>query len=707
MMAIPIFPFPQWARTNADAFALDTDVLIVADGDHAATAQFLANELQEQHALTLTTDAVAPTDRATITLGLFGELPSNVAHEVRQAGGYTLAIKTNAIRITGYDAAGIFYGVQSLLQLVAAARGDGEPQDDTILLPGVQIVDWPYKPLRAIHLYMPGRKHLPFFKRLLALLASLKYNTLFLEVGGGMEYKRRPEINRAWEKFCVEADAYPGGATALYHRSQPFTKDSTHTELGGGSFLTQQEVAELLAYAHSLHIEVIPEVQALSHCYYLCCAYPEIAERADDPWPDTCCPSNPLTYEVLFDVMAEVIEVFAPRIMHIGHDEVYHMGLCPRCQGKAAADLLADEIMQIYNFLAPQGVRLAMWGDKLLPFEAGGQGGVEIIHTHPTTGEQTIFPETYQAIAQLPRDILMSEWLGNSDPRAIDFFIKQGFEVCCGNFGGNFEAHAFPHWMERSAAPGVIGAQVPTWCEISEFALGYNGSIFNTLFSAPLLWWSHYQDLDREFLLQHIAARMPAVRRHLGEATVLTEASQNSLLAQALPIANQVAPAFAPLRPAALLNVQSPALTITVGAPANGLRFTHTCHTSKHRRPTWAIANPYEHPAANLLAYYTVRYADGEEVELPIHYGTHCARWDIPFGESHDAIPYAADPVAIERDPSGRRVTLYTYEWTNPQPHKAVADVTLSYLGDEQGSIWLFDLATLTHTSTKSNTVPK
>ena len=54
---------------------------------------------------------------------------------------------------------------------------------------------------------MPGRKDIPFFKRLLAWIASLKYNVLFLEVGGGIEYKRRPEINRAWEKFCAEADA--------------------------------------------------------------------------------------------------------------------------------------------------------------------------------------------------------------------------------------------------------------------------------------------------------------------------------------------------------------------------------------------------------------------------------------------------------------------------------------------------------------------
>lgn len=115
------------------------------------------------------------------------------------------------------------------------------------------------------------------------------------------------------------------------------------------------------------HIEIIPEVQSLSHSYYLCCAHPEIAERQDDPWPDTYCPSNPKTYELLFDVMDEVIAAFKPRIMHIGHDEAYTFAICPRCQDRSSADLLAGDINTIHEFLASRGVRPFIWCDKLTP----------------------------------------------------------------------------------------------------------------------------------------------------------------------------------------------------------------------------------------------------------------------------------------------------------------------------------------------------
>ena len=143
-----------------------------------------------------------------------------------------------------------------------------------------------YKPLRGVHFYLPGRGQIPFFKRVLTWLSGLGYNTLFLEIGGGMRYERHPAINAAWERFCAEATAFSGGAFGI-QRSQPFPKDSTHTELGSGSYLEKAEVADLVSYARALGIDVIPEVQTFSHSYYLCGAYPEIAERGDDPWPDT------------------------------------------------------------------------------------------------------------------------------------------------------------------------------------------------------------------------------------------------------------------------------------------------------------------------------------------------------------------------------------------------------------------------------------
>ncbi|NIR01632.1 MAG: family 20 glycosylhydrolase, partial [Gemmatimonadales bacterium] len=64
--------------------------------------------------------------------------------------------------------------------------------------------------------------------------------------------------------------------------------------------------------------------------------------------------------------MEEVIEVFKPRIMHIGHDEAYTFRICPQCRKRTAHDILAGDINKIHSFLTSRGVRPLMWGDKLM-----------------------------------------------------------------------------------------------------------------------------------------------------------------------------------------------------------------------------------------------------------------------------------------------------------------------------------------------------
>ena len=87
-------------------------------------------------------------------------------------------------------------------------------------------------------------------------------------------------------------------------------------------------------------------MQSLSHCDYLVIPHREIAEHPDDPYPDSYCPSNPRSYELLFDVIDEVLDVFKPQTVNIGHDEWYSAGFCPECRKKDASDLLAGGCVQ-------------------------------------------------------------------------------------------------------------------------------------------------------------------------------------------------------------------------------------------------------------------------------------------------------------------------------------------------------------------------
>jgi hypothetical protein len=608
--------------------------------------------------------------------------------EIHRPGGYLLDIRPEGILLAGYDAAGCFYAEQSLRQM---AEDDG--------LAYVSIQDWPYKSLRGIHLFMPGREDIPFFKKLLNWLATLKYNTVFLEVGGGMRYHKHPEINTAWEKFCREAEAFPGGPDALMVEGTRFIKDSPHTELGGGSFLEQDEVRGLVEYARSLHLEILPEVQALSHAYYLCCAYPEIAELPADPWPDTFCPSNPLSYEIYFDVLSEVIEVFQPRLVHVGHDEVRTLGVCPRCQGKSGNDLLGDNLLKIYHFLKERGIRMAMWGDTLLPFSfnmwEGGTARRMVRHN----GNFADVPETFRAIEKLPRDILISEWQGNTNPLPMEFFIKEGFEVYCGNFGDNFFAHNYTRWDERSVSPQVLGGEVSTWCAVSEFAFAYNGCLFNMAFSAELLWWSHYRDAERGRLTAQLAGVLAKTRRQLGrDATTGTEICASISLAT--PVFH---PVFAPHISGHLLDSDHPEVSISVNASGLGLVFTHLCQTVQHRKPTWELSDLYRHPDENRLVCYRVRYQDGNLVEFVFHYGTHLSRWDVPYGEHVDAIPYAAEPLSMRQAATGERITAYRTTWSNPHPEKVILSVDAAFLGESPAALWLTDLALMQESKQSKN----
>ena len=707
-----LYPRPQILQAEGGEFRTGGEVTVMAgdpSGDEAAT--WLVTALAGDAASEVASDMVwlpaghsgerpAPAVRfvdagpADIWVGTLDgggrELLMGRGVEARpdagRAEGYVLHAGEEGIVVAGCDGAGVYYGVQTLLQ---ALRRDGE----SLGMEKGEIQDWPHKAVRGVHLYMPGRERIPFFKRWVTWLSSLKYNTMYLEVAGGMELERHPAINEAWVEFCETAANLPGGQRGLQD-SQPWVKDSTHTELAEGGFLTKAEVVDLVAWARQHHIEVIPEVQTLSHSYYLCMAYPDIAERQDDPFPDTFCPSNPRTYEILFDVLDEVIEVFEPRLVHIGLDEIINLGHCPLCKGKSGAELLAGNINRVHGYLAARGIRTGMWGDKLLPLATGGRfgGGMAMDDSNSYWGRANTIPATYEALGMIPRDIQITNWYWAIDPEASKVFTGEGFEVVLGNFGGNFAAQKLTGWNEVGAPAGILGAEVSTWCEVSDFAFGYNGSFYNMIFAAQMLWWSQYRDLDREEVTAATARETALLRRFLGGPPPLSQRGSGEEVLLPSDTGGAAGPVVPLPHAVAGVSASQPTLEVSFAGAVQGLRFTHGCTTGKQRRATWLLADPTAFPEEDLLAVYVVGYADGAVEEIPIYYGSHLGPWDVPYGEAIDAVPYLADPVPAGRDAAGRRITLYAWEWTNPRPGAEVASLRLEYRGDEGGAVWLTEL---------------
>ena len=462
----------------------------VADGD----AVFAPFSQPEDPALAAVTEQLP-----TAPDGFYGSIefirpiPEEVLSEARSLlhtdrdraeDSYLVDTRESAVRVYSDGLRGLIYGAYALLQ-DARDSADGKSVRRGLLW------DLPRCPFRGLKVYMPAPDNLESFYRTVDLLLSLRYNTVIIEVGGAMEYKKHPEINSAWIDYCREMARYPDRANEIQNKTYPWGKNSIHFENGGGRWLTQDTVRTLVKYCKDRGMEVIPECPTLSHSDYLLMPHPELAERSDDAWPDAYCPSNPDTYQLVFEVLEEVLGVFEPKIVHIGHDEYYSIGVCPRCRGKAAENIYADDVTKIHDWLAERGVRTMLWAEKLLDaIGLNGEhfGGSEARERRPDGTVEIVRPATWRAIDLIPRDIIAHHWYWSIAEYFDDEFVKRGIPFLYGNFG----PANFLDWNRR-LAQGAAGGSPSHWSSLEDATMQRNG-VFLSLFLGRRMFWDETWD---------------------------------------------------------------------------------------------------------------------------------------------------------------------------------------------------------------------
>ncbi len=320
------------------------------------------------------------------------------------------------------------------------------------------------KEIKALKLYLPAKERFEDFYKIVDYAAHLKYNTLILEIGGGMEYKLHPEINVGGEKYTAQFKEF-SGKSIQFQDSFDFPKNSIHWENAGGSYLSQDDVKMLLQYCRNYNFDVIPEVPLLSHSDYLLTEHKEFAENQEDPWPDSYCPENENVYALVFDVLDEIISVFAPTVVHIGHDEWVNFGLCEKCKKQNAAELFAKDIRRIYDYLKEKNIRTMMWGDKLLPLtDSRGVtwGGARCIWFDAKTHKilTRYLPATCQAIDLIPNDIIIMHWSWVFGEKYLQEFLHRGFSVVLGNY------YAHRYFSEKKYKGKIAGFCVSNWANV-------------------------------------------------------------------------------------------------------------------------------------------------------------------------------------------------------------------------------------------------
>ena len=685
-----IFPKPQSIESGIGAFKLKESLTVsCADKDLLPAFEFLKLTLNTVYGV------------ACVLSEKYADVEITKAD--LSAEEYSLIIANNGILISTFDHRGAIYAVSSLIQLIE--RKDG------LFIPCQSILDTPYTDIRGIHFYMPARHEIKDFKRLIDFMALMKLNTVILEVGAGMEYERHPEINEAWVKFCKTINNFPGlNGYKSFQGSDVYWKDSLHTELCQGSYLTKDEVRDLVKYCKSRGMNVIPEIQALSHCYYLTIPHPEIAELPDDAFPDTYCPNNEKSYELYFDVAEEVIEVFEPTTVSIGHDEIRVLGWCDKCKDKSGAELVGGDILKLHEFYAKKNIRISMWAESAQSFEnyLGAEIGTKDVERTDKFGRYYKLPKTSECLEMLPDDILMLDWYHSLGHDSEDCFDKRGFDVIYGNFHGCL----FGDWDKRSSRECIRGAEVSSWCPATEEIFARDGITFDAMFSAYILWADDYTNEKYDEVCTSLRATIPLARAICkGEAsdimlgktyTPVWSCSEKDAVKTinttdaSFPseeLKNALAPFGYKLHG---FEVHTGNILIKNEFNAEKLIFLHNCKNEMHFHPshyfcdekTWGIAsyavcyedgtvecaNAYYGREIGVSSFSLDRYREcankGVEIDAELESG---AKRAIPcyfsFKNSWvESLTYNATPIFGEE-------ALFCFEWKNPYPEKKIVKI--------------------------------
>ncbi|MBR6793401.1 MAG: family 20 glycosylhydrolase [Clostridia bacterium] len=410
-------------------------------------------------------------------------LPVDFALSDREEG-YALTVEAPAAILYGETLRARIYAAVTLQQMTEHHE-----------LCNGTLQDAPDCPFRGHRAFLPGSLSMEDYKKTIDFLVYYKYNCISFEIGGAMEYKSHPEINETWKAFSAECRRYSGRAQELNDQFS-WRKTSIHPSNGDGEIVSQARVKEMIAYANERGIEVYPEVPTLSHSEYFCMAHPELAERKEDPRPDAYCPNNPETYRILFEIMQEILDVFNPRVVNIGHDELYTVGICERCKNTPPHELFVQDIVTIYNWLKERGVRTMMWGDKLLPIvlsdgrHYGGAGGEFIRMRGGKPRRYDDLPTLYYCQSMLPKDIIMLHWYGAFGIQYDYVYHTHGYTD---TYFGNMALGSLKDWRRRRNL-GIKGGAPSNWGPSSELYMQRNCIYYNLVLAAFALWSKEYDD---------------------------------------------------------------------------------------------------------------------------------------------------------------------------------------------------------------------
>ncbi len=250
-----------------------------------------------------------------------------------------------------------------------------------------------------------------------------------------------------------------------------------HPECRGDYPLSTEDVKKIVAVCKECNIELIPNMNLLGHqtiqdykdCDGLLRGHPEFDETPDQKDLEYCrslCPNHPDILPVVTSLMDEIADAFECKTMHIGMDEVFEIGKCPRCHGKDNGEIFAKWVNSLSAHLKSRGIKTMMWGDRLLnsfdfkygPWDASQNG-------------------TWTAMETIDKDIIITDWHYHnwgSFP-SVEVFAKAGMKIYLCPFNVAENAKLFLDYADKHGSDNILGVMETTWVPCRYFMDGIEG----------------------------------------------------------------------------------------------------------------------------------------------------------------------------------------------------------------------------------------